>query len=290
MPISTMLMMLETFRGGLYDNEQIRTITLIISQLNLLLCLVQDVLDLKMMELKTYKPRSVLFSPVSSLEFVCAIFEAQCDIQGSSLRYRTVSVRTLQSAFNHDHDPEEMPQQDLPAMLEGDSVRLQQVLINLINNALKSAPNGSVNIYIAYDFRSQQLIVHVQDDGRGIPEEEIPKLFTMFGLKKLTDEENNDGIGLGLLISKNLVEKNGGTISAFSNGENRGAVFDFTMNLKHVNRRRRSTAKFLNAGKWTFNEKVSQLAEQTLVLPPIVMRNDTVRFDDQDAAGLGLLD
>lgn len=121
-------------------------------------------------------------------------------------------MRTLDNAFNHQHDPNLMPQQDLPEILEGDSVRLQQVLVNLTKNALKYAPSGSINIYMAFESRDNKLIVHVQDNGKGIKDTKMPMLFKMFGSVRLDAEDKYDGIGFGLHISKNIINRNGGKI------------------------------------------------------------------------------
>ena len=74
----------------------------------------------------------------------------------------------------------------LPDVLYGDSIRLKQVLINLIKNALKFTRRGSIKVFTAYDKVKQELQVHVVDTGRGITETEMAKLFSMFGKLKRT--------------------------------------------------------------------------------------------------------
>ena len=71
--------------------------------------------------------------------------------------------------------------------------------------------------------------VQVSDTGKGIQAEEMPKLFQLFGKLKRTAEINDDGIGLGLLICKNLVYMNGGQISVESTGQDKGCTFSFSM-------------------------------------------------------------
>jgi len=82
-----------------------------------------------------------------------------------------------------------------------------------------------------YNHEKQLLIVQVIDNGKGIKEEEKIKLFTMFGKLQRTADVNQEGIGLGLTICKELCSKNGGEISVESMGEARGSTFTFTMKM-----------------------------------------------------------
>ena len=107
----------------------------------------------------------------------------------------------------------------LPETLYGDELRLKQVLINLVKNALKFTYRGRVRMYIAYDEVEKILSVNVVDNGRGITAEEIPNLFQKFGKLKRTADDNHEGIGLGLLICQSIVQANGGSISVHSKGQ-----------------------------------------------------------------------
>ena len=83
----------------------------------------------------------------------------------------------------------------------------------------------------AFDRAESLLKVHVVDTGIGIRAEEMDKLFNMFGKLLRTAEMNHEGIGMGLLISKDLVKLNGGTIDVHSDGEGQGSVFSFTLKM-----------------------------------------------------------
>ena len=76
------------------------------------------------------------------------------------------------------------------------------------------------------------LRVHVADNGRGIKAEDISKLFKSFGKIKGHADLNSEGIGLGLMVCKNLVERNEGTIEVDSEGLGKGAVFTFSMKMR----------------------------------------------------------
>ena len=80
------------------------------------------------------------------------------------------------------------------------------------------------------------LTVHVVDSGRGIKEEDMQKLFKLFGkLGGPDDEMNPEGIGMGLNICQKIVTNNGGQIDVFSDGLNKGSTFMFTMKMSPSN-------------------------------------------------------
>jgi two-component system sensor histidine kinase BarA len=76
------------------------------------------------------------------------------------------------------------------------------------------------------------LKVHIVDTGKGIREQDINRLFSMFGKLLRTAEMNHEGIGMGLMICQKLVHENCGMISAHSLGEDRGSNFSFSMKMR----------------------------------------------------------
>jgi two-component system sensor histidine kinase VicK len=106
-------------------------------------------------------------------------------------------------------------------MVEGDKDRIFEVISNLLNNAIKFTEKGEVVIVL--DEKDGQAIVSVRDDGCGIAPEIYPNLFTKFVTK------SEKGTGLGLFISKNIIEAHGGRIWAENNSDGRGAIFAFSM-------------------------------------------------------------
>ena len=82
----------------------------------------------------------------------------------------------------------------------------------MVKNALKFTKRGFVKIIASYDKQAEMLLIHVVDDGKGINQTDVDKLFKMFGKLRRTADVNNEGIGMGLMICKKLVEMNGGTI------------------------------------------------------------------------------
>ena len=105
-----------------------------------------------------------------------------------------------------------------------DSRRLQQVLWNLVHNAIKFTPRGGrVDVRVAQLDGYANIVV--QDNGNGIHGEFLPHVFERFRQQDSSTTRESPGLGLGLSIAKHLVELHGGTISAFSDGDGAGAKF-----------------------------------------------------------------
>ncbi|MEC2070641.1 ATP-binding protein [Alkalihalophilus marmarensis] len=108
-------------------------------------------------------------------------------------------------------------------IIQGDSERIQQVITNIISNAIKFSPNGG-DITTTLASNSTSLFVSVKDDGLGIPENEMKNLFRKFYRIDNSDRKKIGGTGLGLPICKEIVEAHNGTISVESK-ENEGSTF-----------------------------------------------------------------
>lgn len=104
----------------------------------------------------------------------------------------------------------------------GDRERLVQAFANIIDNAAKFAKNGTITIQTVNDRDKGLVEVGITDDGPGIPDEILPVLFNKFVTKT---KENERGTGLGLFITKAIVEAHGGTIKAQNNAGDKGATF-----------------------------------------------------------------
>lgn len=109
----------------------------------------------------------------------------------------------------------------------GDRDRLAQVLANLLANAIHYVQEGGSCTVRAFDI-GEQVLVEVADDGPGIAEEHLPRLFERFYRVGKSRARNEGGSGLGLSIVKHIVEGHGGTISAKST-EGKGTTFNFTL-------------------------------------------------------------
>ena len=108
--------------------------------------------------------------------------------------------------------------------VSGDPDRLQQVVWNLVTNAVKFTPrNGRVDVRLDRTETNVQLVV--QDSGRGISPQVLPFIFDRFRQADSSATRSHAGLGLGLALAKNLVELHGGTVTAHSEGEDKGATF-----------------------------------------------------------------
>jgi len=108
---------------------------------------------------------------------------------------------------------------NLPGMLLGDAQRLRQVLLNLVGNALKFTEQGRVDLeaeVVRQGAGSATLRLSVRDTGVGIPEADLPRLFEKFTRGRSPDGRTRGGTGLGLTISREIVERMGGTLAATS--------------------------------------------------------------------------
>ena len=109
-------------------------------------------------------------------------------------------------------------------IVEGDKGRLAQVLSNLLNNAIKFTQEGTIVILAKNINNDNATIVSVKDTGIGISTEIFPRLF-----EKFVTSKSFEGTGLGLYISKRIIEAHGGSIWAENNSDGKGATFSFTL-------------------------------------------------------------
>ena len=108
--------------------------------------------------------------------------------------------------------------------VQGDPVRLQQVVWNLLSNAVKFTPQGG-RVEAALALNSNYVQLRVSDNGRGIRPDFMPLIFDRFRRADVSSTAVGGGLGLGLAIARQLVEMHGGTLSATSDGENKGTTF-----------------------------------------------------------------
>jgi two-component system phosphate regulon sensor histidine kinase PhoR len=115
---------------------------------------------------------------------------------------------------------------NLPPVL-GDPGRLEQVLVNLLDNAVKYTPgNGSVTIFAAES--GDMVQISVSDTGAGIPPKDLPRIFERFYRVDAARSREVEGTGLGLAIVKHIVQLHGGAVSAEST-PGKGSTFSFTL-------------------------------------------------------------
>lgn len=176
-----------------------------------LLNIINDILDFSKIESGRMELVEAEYEPMSMLSDLSMIFLTR------------IGEKSVELLF--DIDPE------LPQRLFGDALRIRQVIINIVNNAIKFTEVGTVRLSIRVSKREGdeiELSFAVRDTGQGIRKEDIGKLFGSFQQVDTTKNHEKEGTGLGLAISKQLVELMDGTIRVSSvYGE--GSTFYFTI-------------------------------------------------------------
>jgi PAS domain S-box-containing protein len=148
---------------------------------------------------------------------------AAVDSARSSAAEKSISIET-------EFDPS-------PGEIKADPVRIQQVFWNLLTNAIKFTPEGgkiSVRLQLVGEPSHQSVQIQVKDTGRGISSDFLPRLFTRFTQADSSATRGYAGLGLGLSIVRHLVEMHGGTVTAESPGEDKGAVFTVNLPLEQT--------------------------------------------------------
>ena len=118
-----------------------------------------------------------------------------------------------------------------PLVIKGDRARIQQVLWNLLTNALKFTPSGGC-IGVSAVREDSTAVLRVEDSGEGIPPHFLPHLFEPFRQADMSTTRRHSGLGMGLAIVKNIVQSHGGEVSAHSPGIGVGALFTVTFPIR----------------------------------------------------------
>lgn len=115
----------------------------------------------------------------------------------------------------------------LKAIVQADKARIEQVILNLVSNAIKYSPNSD-KVYIRLDNSDTAMTVTISDNGMGLSEDQQSKLFAKF--YRVNENQNISGLGIGLYIAKEIIERHHGTISVVSE-IGKGSAFSFSIPL-----------------------------------------------------------
>ncbi len=221
-PIAAVLGTIDLLKTTQLNEEQKDLVEIINASAESLLNSVSDVLDYSKLESGQVELEVKDFSPVRLLE-------GTADLVSQSATKKGLSIMSFIDPY-------------IPEMLQGDPVRIRQILLNLLGNAIKYTKRGEVCVQAtkeSYDDLSMLVRFSVIDTGPGLSESDIAELFKPFSETK--ENVSGDGAGLGLTISKRLVELMGGQMGVESD-EGRGSTFWFSIRL-----RRSTNKKFLEA-------------------------------------------
>ena len=212
-PMNGITGMLQLLRDTPLTDEQQQQIDIAGKSAETLLRLLDDILDLTKVESGQLDFEEIDFSPDELVEEVAALCSTPASVKGLPLHYR--------------------PGPGLPALVTGDPMRLRQVLLNLIGNAVKFTEQGSVEVALTLvraDAHSAVLHFEVKDTGIGIDAVTLTKLFQKFTQGDSSMTRRYGGSGLGLAISQSLVRCMGSEIKVAST-PGQGAIFYFDLML-----------------------------------------------------------
>lgn len=204
-PLNSVLGMLELLKETQLNSDQSRYLSLFSHAGENLKALINDLLDFSKIEAKALTVENISYDLHSTVRSVFDILQIKAEEKGLN--------------FELNIDP------TVPRMQWGDPTRVRQVLFNLLGNALKFTHEGTVRITIKIqqDIK-EKLVLEIDDTGIGIPREKQASIFSPFFQADPSTTRKYGGTGLGLVISKNLVEIMGGTIEMKSLS-GRGTVF-----------------------------------------------------------------
>src|SRR5580704_15971679 len=212
-PMSAILGMADLIGESDMNSEQRRYLDTIISNGNALLELINSILDLARVESGRMNLEAVAFDVVELTEKVADTLAVRAHEKGIELAVRFSG--------------------DLPPALVGDSLRLRQVLTNLIGNAIKFTERGEVMVDVAHNPNQSNpgsLLFSVRDSGIGMPREMLPNIFSAFTQADSSTTRKYGGSGLGLTIVERLVALMGGRVWVESD-LGTGSTFYFTVEL-----------------------------------------------------------
>ncbi len=170
--------------------------------------LVNDLLDVAKIEAGKFDLNSQEYDLAGSIKDQMKAFEPQATAKHLTLNYI---------------GPEKQ-------LAKFDRVRISQVLNNLLSNAIKYTDSGKIDVNVAVEEEDNRVVISIKDTGIGVSREDLSVLFSKFKQLKSFDQARK-GTGLGLVVSKGIVEAHGGQIWAESAGENLGSTFHFSLPL-----------------------------------------------------------
>jgi len=198
-PIQPILALTEILRNKTTDNEQRELLDVVVRSVKKLKQLIEDVLDVTRIESQSLQLHKERFN-LSEM-----ILNAFADFRNQSIKLELVSKEDI--------------------FIEADKGRMYQVISNLLNNAIKFTNEGT--IITTVEKKDNYVIISIKDSGTGIDSEIFPRLFSKFATKS-----EIAGTGLGLFISKSIIEAHGGRIWAENNKDGeKGATFHFSLPL-----------------------------------------------------------
>lgn len=209
-PIQPILGLSEVLSSLIKDSRQHELIDVIFRNAKSLHRLSEDILDITRIESQSLQLSKERFNII---EIIQNAIRDSNNINRKNNNKKNLKIELLS-------------QENESIFVTADKGRVNQVIFNILNNAVRfteDTTGGRISFMIEKDEDDQEVVINVKDTGKGIDSEIMPKLFTRSATK------SSGGSGLGLYISKNIVEAHGGNIWAENNADGRGATFTFSL-------------------------------------------------------------
>ena len=223
----------------LQENEQDKTkqnyLKIINSSCKNLLDIINDILDFSKIESGKLQIDKIDFNPTNEFNLTQRLFQARFEEKNIEFK---------------------VTYKNLPNSLNGDILRIKQVINNLLSNAIKFTPNDK-KIYLNIEYKNNNLFVNIKDQGIGISKEYQDKIFEAFTQEDSSTTRQYGGTGLGLTISYNLVKAMGGELKVKSQ-LGKGSEFYFSIPLEIG---KKIKTKDTNTQEFDFSDKIILLAE-----------------------------
>jgi two-component system, OmpR family, sensor histidine kinase VicK len=225
-PIQPILSITEVLQRNAKDAQQSKLLEITIRNAKRLRQLTEDVLDVSRIESSLLQLKKEQFNLTEMIINCISDFRNQIKNEERDSKLRLEALFSMHQGANK----KEVDNEDI--LIEADRNRLYQVVSNLLNNAVKFTKEGTISVNVMMkkireenDNNHKEIIVSISDTGPGIDPEILPRIFSKFVTKSETG-----GTGLGLYISKSIIEAHGGRMWAENNknGE-KGATFYFTL-------------------------------------------------------------
>jgi len=210
-PIQPILSLTEVLRSKIKDTEQLAMLDAAIRNAKRLRRLTENILDITKIEGRSLQLEKEQFNLYDVILNVVQDYKSQ-QIENPSLDIKVLS---------------DEPNKEI--IIYADKSRIAQVMSNLLSNAIKFTKQGTVLITVEKKKDNKEVIVTMKDTGLGLDPEILPRLFSKFASKSFK------GTGLGLFISKSIVEAHGGKMWAENNNDGKGATFYFSLPIGSIN-------------------------------------------------------
>jgi PAS domain S-box-containing protein len=170
---------------------------------------------------------------VDDLLDVSRITQGKVTLRKDNVELATIiahAVETYRTVIDERRQHLEVSLPVRPLPVEGDPIRLEQIVGNLLNNASKYTEEGG-RIWLSAERSANEIVVRIRDTGIGIPEDVLPHVFDLFSQANRSLDRSQGGLGIGLTLVRSMVEMHGGKVEAFSAGPGRGSEFIVTLPL-----------------------------------------------------------